>query len=62
VKALTVRELIEVLTPLRQDQKVVFNAFYHGDFDVTHDTGASLSEDNFVNDKRPILHLQKRKV
>jgi hypothetical protein len=58
---MTAKELIEILKTLPSDQHLVFSDVRYGDFDVVGDTGARLSEDNYVQDFRPILRLQKRK-
>jgi hypothetical protein len=58
---LTVKELIELLQKCDQKQKVVFSDVKYGDFDCVGSLGISLSEDNFVKDKRPIFRLAKRR-
>ena len=60
MSALTVQELIDLLSTLDPHQRVVMSDLRFGDFDVTGYTGARLSEDNFKSDIRPILRLQKR--
>jgi hypothetical protein len=58
--ALTVEQLIEILSELPREQKIVFSDVKYGDFDVIDGDISHLSEDNFVNDRRPILRLRKR--
>lgn len=50
----------EWLVQLIKDNKLVFTHDKYGDFDVESFTGAHLSEDNFVHDRRPIVRLLKR--
>jgi hypothetical protein len=58
---MTIRELQELLKKYDPNQKIVFSDLFFGDFDVTGDTGARLSEDNFNKDIRPIFRLEKRR-
>ena len=58
--AMTVGELRKLLEAFDDNQKLVFSDVRFGDFDLTGPVGASLSEDNWENDIRPILRLEKR--
>lgn len=60
VDALTVGELRTLLARFEDKQKIVFSDLHFGDFDLIGDTGARLSQDNFEEDRRPILRLRKR--
>lgn len=58
--AMTVGELRKLLEAFDDNQKLVFSDVRFGDFDLVGAVGAALSEDNWENDIRPILRLEKR--
>ena len=59
-RAMTVGELRVLLEMYDSNQKLIFSDMRYGDFNLVGDTGARLSEDNFNEDIRPILRLEKR--
>lgn len=59
-EALTVGEILALLQTLPHHQKIVVSDVQYGDFDVVALTGTCLSEDNFIDDRRPIVRIRKR--